>query len=524
MAGIVRQRVFKNTYRDSVELMRIATEVEHLPGITRAGIVMGTEANREVLAQAGLLPAEAAATRASDLIVAVAAESEEAGTAALERAAAALSGPARPDRGAEAAVPATTLHDALAEMPDANLALVSTPGTYATAEALKALKRGLHVFLFSDNVPVADEVALKDLAERKGLLLMGPDCGTAILDGVPLGFANVVRRGQIGLVGASGTGLQQVSCLIDRLGEGVSQVIGVGGRDLDERVAGRMTLAALRRLAADGGTAVIVVISKPPAPAVAERVMAAVRECPKPVVVNFLGWAGDGTAASASTFEDAALDAVARLRGVGRDTLALGTPERHEQSCVKPRLAPGQAEIRGLYCGGSLAGEAKLVLRRALGDRSAERVTVIDLGDDEYTVGRPHPMIDPRLRNQWIVDAGRDPKVAVILLDVVLGYNAHPDPAAALVPAIDHARREARTAGRDLVVVASVCGTPGDPQNLQRQQATLTGCGVWLAPSNAEAARLTASVLTGAAGVMPEHSSGASRPSPGDHAGNRHGV
>ncbi|HYM69893.1 MAG TPA: acyl-CoA synthetase FdrA [bacterium] len=509
MANVIRQRVFKNTYRDSVESMRVAAEVERLPGIARAGIVMATAANLGVLAEAGLLAAPTVEARPSDLLAAVCADSEAAGDAALEWAAAALAGSTQPRTDDRRVQPVTTLHDALAEMPDANLVLVSTPGAYATAEALKALKRGLHVFLFSDNVPLSDEIALKDLAERKGLLMMGPDCGTAMLDGIPLGFANVVRRGRIGLIGASGTGLQQVSCLIDRLGEGVSQMIGVGGRDLDERVGGRMTLAALRRLSGDDGTAVIVLISKPPAPAVAERVLAAARDCPKPVVVNFLGWAGAPGFASALTFEDAALNAVALARGGSADGLVRGG---HEQPAAAEglRFASGQRGIRGLFCGGSLAGEAKLVLRGALGDGYAGRVTVIDLGDDEYTVGRPHPMIDPRLRNQHIVAAARDPAVAVILLDVVLGYNAHPDPAGALVPAVEEARREARRGGRELAVVASICGTPDDPQDLRRQHATLVAAGVALASSNAGAARLAARIATEAGAATPVDRAGPS--------------
>ncbi len=347
-------------------------------------------------------------------------------------------------------------------------------------------------------MPLADEIALKRLADRKGLLLMGPDCGTAIIDGIPLGFANVIRRGSIGLIGASGTGLQQVTCLIDRLGEGVSQAIGVGGRDLQEPVGGVMTLSALRRLAAHEGTSVIVLISKPPAPGVAQRVLDAARGCAKPVVVNFLGEDGRGSAASgvvrAFTLEDAAVQAVALLRGASPAQLSLGEDRGGEDPVPAraPRFAPGQDAIRGLYSGGSLAEEATLVFHRLLGDVPAGTHTVVDLGADEYTVGRPHPMIDPRLRNQHIVDAARHPRVAVILLDVVLGYNAHPDPAGALVPALEDARREAGRAGRQVAVVASVCGTPGDPQDLRRQEATLAAAGVFLAPSNAQAARLAA--------------------------------
>src|SRR5262247_2540929 len=278
-----------DTYRDSVELMRVAALVERVPGVRRAALMMATPANRELLARAGLLDAKAGAAGPNDLVVAVSAADATAGERALAEAARLLDESAAVAAPAGETPPPGSIAEATAELAHANLAIVSTPGPYATAEALKALKRGLHVFIFSDNVPVADEVELKRLAAKKKLLVMGPDCGTAILDGVPLGFANAVRRGRIGLVGASGTGLQQVSCLIDRLGEGVSQVIGVGGHDLDERVGGVMMQACMERLAADPGTRVIVLVSKPPAPAVATRILEAARRCSKPVVVNFLG-------------------------------------------------------------------------------------------------------------------------------------------------------------------------------------------------------------------------------------------
>jgi len=503
MTPVLRSRVLPNAYRDSVELMRIAAEVERMAGVARAGIVMATEANLAVLADGGVLDRTITAARPNDLVIAIAATDEESAAAALDRAEGFLAGSARDRPSAHREHAATTLYEGLAEAPEANLALISTPGTYATAEALKALKRGLNVFLFSDNVPLADEIELKRLADRKGLLVMGPDCGTAILDGVPLGFANVVRDGRIGLIGASGTGLQQVSCLIDRLGEGISQAIGTGGRDFHEQVGGIMALSALRRLASDEGTSVVVLISKPPADPVARRVLAAASACSKPVVVNFLGQDGAAIeafgAVPAFTFEEAALHAVALLRGAPKAEIALMGGNREEDStrALGLHLAPGQDKVRGLYCGGSLAGEARLVLRDVLGEARAAKQTIIDLGDDEYTIGRPHPMIDPRLRNQHVVDAAGDPSVAVILLDVVLGYNAHPDPAGALVPALDEARREAERAGRRVAVVASVCGTPADPQNLRRQEAALTSAGVLLAPSNAQAANLAARIVRG---------------------------
>jgi succinyl-CoA synthetase alpha subunit len=508
---VVRSEVFRDTYRDSVELMRVAAEIERLAGVRRAALLMATPANRDLLAKSGLLPASAESARPSDLIVAVAADDADAAQTAMAQATGMLRGPAAAATGASQTRPPTTIAAALERLPGANLAIISTPGPYATAEALKALKRGLHVFLFSDNVPLDDEVELKRLAVRKRLLVMGPDCGTAILDGVPLGFANAVRRGRIGFVGASGTGLQQAVCLVDRLGEGVSQVIGVGGHDLGERVGGLMMLAGIERLSEDPDTAVIVLLSKPPSPGVAGRVLERARAAAKPVVVCFLG--GDpapiraGGAHPAATLDDAATLAVALARG--RSPAAGDGPDgegsvREAARAQAGRLAPGQWAVRGLFSGGTLCSEAALILADLLADQPGRGGhTLLDLGDDEFTVGRPHPMIDFRLRNERIVAAAEDPATAVILLDIVLGYGSHPDPAGTLAPAIDEARARAARAARPLIVIGSVCGTPADPQNLLQQEERLGAAGVLLAPSNAQAARLAALVAREAAVRQP---------------------
>jgi succinyl-CoA synthetase alpha subunit len=504
-AETIRGAIHRNAYRDSVELMGIAAELEKLPGIVRAGLVMATPANLAVLAEAGLAEAAAADAGPNDLVVAVAAADDDAADRALSRAETALSsGGGGADEGTVAARRPETIGEGVAELPDANLVLVSTPGTYATAEALKALKRGLHVFLFSDNVSIEDEIELKTLARRRGLLVMGPDCGTAIVGGVPLGFANAVRRGPIGLVAASGTGLQQVACLVNRFGSGISHALGTGGRDLDERVGGSTMLAGLERLLADPATGVVVLISKPPSPAVARSVLDAVRGAPKPVVVNFLGGDADDVRAvgahPASTFEAAARVATALAGGATPPSDAdadAGDPALDALAGdAAARLARGQTEIRGLYSGGSLAGEAKLLLKRRLGADRHDRI--LDLGDDEFTVGRPHPMIDPRLRIEHILALADEPAVAVLLIDVVLGYGSHLDPAGALAPAIVDARARAVAAGRHLAVVASVCGTEADPQGLGRQEQILADAGVLLTSSNARAARLAAGIAAAA--------------------------
>jgi len=486
----VHVEVRKNTYYDSVTLMALTRKMAALPGVAEAVAVMATAMNRDLLASVGLLTGDAALAGADDLVVAIKADSDAACAAAL----AVFSGAA--DKRAADKKAATTfvsLDAAVRHLPDANLAVISVPGEYAAREARAALRRGLHVMLFSDNVALADEIELKKMAHDKGLLVMGPDCGTAIINGVALCFANAVRRGAIGVVGASGTGTQEITVHIDRLGGGVSQVLGTGGRDLVDAVGGIMMLDCLAALARDEATSVIVLVSKPPAPAVAAKIYAAVKACAKPVVVCFLG--GDAAAAEAAgahfaaTLEEAAGAAVAFAAGAKPSVAAC----RHDRlgeiaAAIKAKLAPGQKAVRGLFCGGTLCQEAA---RLVVGDGHS----FVDLGDDQYTKGKPHPMIEPSLRLPHILAAARDPSVAVVLLDVVLGYGAHPDPAGVTAPAVAEAKEIARAAGRHLEIVAYVCGTDADPQGRAEQENKLARAGALLAKSNARGAYLAAAIV-----------------------------
>ena len=507
VAAIVR----RNFYKDSVALMRISQEILGRPGLARASLLMGTAANKDLLGQAGLLVSELAGAAPADLMILV--EGEEAALpAALEAIAAALAGGDTKVVGDRVAIPARSIGMGLYELERATLAQVSVPGPYAAAEALKALKAGLHVFLFSDNVPLRDELAVKRLAAKKGLLVMGPDCGTAIISGVPLGFANAVQAGAIGLVGASGTGLQEVSCRIHALGEGISQAIGTGSRDVHEEIGGTTLLAGIRLLARDPATRVIAIVSKPPAASVARLALAAARESGKPTVVLFLGAdvaAGDNIHPVA-TLADAAAAAVALARGERANVRAIEAPAGFDAELAK--LAPPQRYLRGLYSGGTYCTEAQLAWRRAgiatwsnapldkkymlPHDAGSREHTAIDLGADEFTVGRPHPMIDFAARVERLAAEARDPAVAAIVLDVVLGYGAHADPAGALAPAIRAARAAAGSDGRNLLVIGFLCGTDEDPQRLSAQAARLAGCGVLLAQGSTAAAELAARVAT----------------------------
>ncbi len=509
-------KVIRNFYRDSVSLMQLSSTFAKLPGVEQASAIMASANNISLLKEAGLLAGTVEAG-ANDLLIALQGNAE-ALDAALAAAESALKQPApTAGHGTCHAVAPRSLEMGFEDMVEANLALISTPGEYAAAEAFKALRLGLNVMLFSDNVELHDEIALKRFARDRDLIVMGPDCGTAIINGIPLAFANVVTRGTIGVVAASGTGLQQVTCLIDRWGHGISQAIGTGSHDLHKDVGGITMLQSLNALAADRSTSVIVLISKPPAPEVAEHVLEAAGKAGKPVVVNFLG--ADparikrANVFPADTLEDAAAAAVALAEGRPPDT-GRTTDSPHS---IPSMFALGQRYIRGLYSGGTFCYEASLLLKKDLGRiysntpvEPANRLhdvwtsrehTVIDLGDDLFTRGRPHPMIDHRLRNERILKEAADPQVAVILLDIVLGYGSHPDPAGELAPVLHQAADVAKKAGRQLAVIGFVCGTASDPQGLSKQEDTLRGAGMILAESNAQAVRMAAAVVAGRAGA-----------------------
>jgi succinyl-CoA synthetase alpha subunit len=505
---VTLHKIVPREYRDSVALMQLSATLAKLPGIKQASAVMGTENNVGLMREAGMEIGDIA-VGPSDLLIVVQGD-EEACAAALDEAQKRLSSQGAPDKigNLEETAPRSILM-ALAEEPDVNLAMISTPGEYATAETLKALSLGLNVMLFSNNVSVPDEAMLKRVARDKGLIVMGPDCGTAIINGIPLAFANVVKRGPIGAVGASGTGLQEVTALIDRFGSGVSQAIGTGGHDLSADVGGISMLTGLNALVEDTDTKVIVLISKPPSKEIANAILGKARNSGKPVVVIFLGAdekaLTGGNIYGARTLEDAARTAVALAQG--------RKPAAADEKVVTPsgipRLANSQKYIRGLFSGGTFCFQATMLLQEDMDVHSNSSVgrslplkdiwkseghTLIDLGDDVFTRGRPHPMIDYRLRTERIVQEASDPEMAVLLLDVVLGFGSNMDPAAELVPALKQARSIAEKQHCGFVCVGHVCGTTGDPQGLSRQEDALRSGGMILAESNAQAVRLARNI------------------------------
>ncbi len=502
-------------YYDSVQLMRASQALSSLDQVKQAIVAMGTDANKRVLSEVGLLTDEVAAAGANDLMIVVEAESNEAARRAVEAADRILTEHHRSagSSGVIEALPKTQ-EQARRRLTDANLMLISVPGAYAALEAVKALHAGMHVFLFSDNVTREEELALKKLARSKGLLMMGPGCGTAVINGVALAFANVLKRGPVGIVGASGTGLQELTTLIDRGGVGISQAIGVGGRDLSESIGGIMMLQALSMLAADTETKVIALISKPPHPSVTPKILDAARAAGKPIVVNFLGdnhaEVKDGVHFT-TTIAHTAEVVLQKVYGDGQAYYQLDPAEfKRLVDHERQPLRSDQRFVRGLFSGGSLCDEAMDILHRQLGGiysniplspewaledawRSKAH-SCIDMGEEEFTRGRPHPMIDLRLRQERLLKEAGDPEVAVILLDVVIGYGAHDDPAGALRESIRVAKAKAAAAGRYLSVVAHVCGTVQDPQGLDQQERRLRESGALVMPTNAQAAQIAAAI------------------------------
>ncbi len=520
MNATVKVLVKQGEYHDSVSLMLVARELSNQEGVNDAAVVMATEANKSILLDSGLLTEEVQKATANDLVLVVSAMDDNMAKKALDKADQILK--KKPTSGMTGETKPKTVRSALNMTPGVNMVIISVAGRYAANEAWEALRHGLHVLLFSDNVTLQDEIALKRYASEHGLFLMGPGAGTAIINGVALGFANVLPRGPIGIVSAAGTGLQEVSTLIARRGIGISQGIGTGGRDLKKEVGGLMMLMGLQALQKDDDTKVIVLISKPPAEEITKVILEQTNQCDKPTIVCFLGGEFESISKPknvtlAHTLQECSHLAVAAVRqDVIESQIMLEAERKYLEEIAREQrktILPGRQYIRGLFSGGTLCYEAQIIckdmhinpiysnaplpdgLHLAESTKSIGH-TFIDLGEEEFTVGRPHPMIDNHLRIRRLLQEARDPETAIILLDVVLGYGAHPDPASELGPAIFQAREFVEKSGQGLIVVASVTGTEGDPQGLQHTISTLQKAGAIVCESNATAARLAGMIVS----------------------------
>ena len=509
----------RNLYQDSVQLMRISKQISDLNGIEEAVVIMATDTNMAFLREIGLYSEEAKSAASGDILIVIKAQDEHYAKDALKVAHDELLGKRKvqTQAGGTDYPESNTLEEAVKILPEVNIILVSVPGEYAALVTKRSLELNRDVMLFSDNVPLEDEINLKHLAQKKDLLLMGPDCGTAIINGVGLGFANSIKRGNIGIVGASGTGIQELTILIDRMGSGVSHALGTGSRDLNEKVGGISMVKGIDLLEEDESTEIIVVISKLPDPIVAQRITERIKRCKKSVVVNFLGLQPhklvDEGFDLALTIEEAALFAVHLSAKENKDAVSYdrqtteGIGSRIEEAISN--LKPKQKYIRGLYCGGTLAYESLLILQEELGVSlfsntplprgkcledpwRPQRNSIIDLGDDLFTRGRPHPIINSEIRDQLISKEFNDPNVAVIMLDIILGYGAHEDPSGKLAELLNRIQKESKNRP---IILSHVCGTEADVQILSRQEQVLRRAGVEVCESNARMARIALEII-----------------------------
>lgn len=503
----IKTEIRSGAYYDSVVLMQLQRALAELPDVEDAGVVMGTKANLELLVQTGLLVDEIKNAKADDLVIVVKAKSDSIAESAISRVDELVAARRSREGAGEDFLP-KSLESAAKILPDSHWVLISVPGRYAAGVAREALRLDKHVFLYSDNVTVEEELDLKEKGSEKGLLVMGPDCGTAIISGIGLGFANQVRKGSIGMVAASGTGLQQVSVRIQEYGGGLTHALGTGGRDLSSRIGGLTARMALDLLDRDPDTRVIVLVSKPPDKEAADHILAYARTLSKPVVVNFIGYQTTlrelDNLYFTTTFDDTAAAAVALDGEISAEDAG--------ESLRLDDFAPSQHYLRGLYSGGTLAYEALLILEGYLpavysnvpirkeykleNSLLSQEHTIIDLGEDEFTVGRLHPMMDNELRIKRLAAEADDPETALILMDVVLGYGSHPDPASELAPAISSARKTAEENGRHLEVVVTLSGTEIDPQGRDAQQQKLLDAGAKVFLSSDAAVRYAGRLLS----------------------------
>lgn len=505
----VKVRIDKNAYHDSVTLMSLSSKVASTDGVEDAVVSMGTQMNIDLLKNINLLTDEVKEATENDLIIAIRADNDDVIAESLELIDSEL-GSKKSSSKKSGDKKVESMNAALNSLSEANLAVISVPGEYAAREARISLNNGLNVMIFSDNVSVEDELKLKEIGREKGLLVMGPDCGTAIINNKGLCFANSVRKGNIGLVAASGTGLQEVSVQIDRMGHGITQAIGIGGRDLSEEIGGIMMLEAIDILEADENTKVITLISKPPAKSVQDKIMDKIDTISKPVVVCFL----DGDAQSVEsadvvftkTLLDAAVQSVKKIDSELEIDLAVTQDQLDWVGKESEKLSKDQKYIRGLFGGGTLTSETLSILRSKnekvksnVAKRSEEKLkdlsrsdghTLLDMGEDEFTQGRPHPMIEPSLRNERILIEANDPETAVLLLDFEIGFGSHEDPVGESIDVLQEAKEIAEDAGRYLPIITYICGTEKDKQGYNLQKEKLEKIGAFVASSNSEAAKI----------------------------------
>jgi succinyl-CoA synthetase alpha subunit len=515
---VVKTHLIRQEYRDSVQLMRAASAADKLDGVHIASVLMGTEKNKPLLEEVDLLTPEAKKAGPNDIVISIRADTETIADEAIHFITDFLSQTVQTAH--DSTLLYRSIRGALSGLPTANLAVISVPGDYAARDTHIALLNNLNVLLFSDNVPLEDEQRLKQEAHKKGLLLMGPDCGTAMIKNVGLGFANVVSPGPVGIVAASGTGTQEVMTLCHHQQLGVTHAIGTGSRDVKDSIGGITMIDGLLALERDPMVELIILVSKPPEEKTMEKVLSEISNCTKPVIINFLGkqagyFETPQKTITVNTLEEAAYSAVSYFNtGQLTRTFVTFDDEKRVQDILiktKTQLTANQKYIRGLFAGGTFTFEAAQVIQDLLpnsdnlytnvhleGTKPLENAkestehTLVDMGDDEFTLGKPHPMIDQSERTKRFLDEIQNPKTAVVLIDFVLGYGSHLDP----VFDMDEAFQFWKSNKHPIPIVAHVCGTPLDPQDYQKSIDKLNEYGIFVMPTNAQAARLAALIAT----------------------------
>ncbi len=508
-------RIFLNSYRDSVLLMKMASAIRNMDGVDNAEVMIATQANKSILEFNGLLTEEIRAATPNDLVVSISSQNDEAAESAINKAEELLYKGLDDSQVQKATYSAKSIAGAIAMNPEANLAIISTPGPFVKKDALMLLDKGLHLLIFSDNVPIEAELELKQKAAEKDLMVMGPDCGTAIIGGAALAFANKVNQGNIGMVCASGTGLQEVSVAISNMGKGISHAIGTGGNDVSDYIGGITMKQGIRWLEKDARTDIIVVISKPPGIATMKALKEEFSRCKKPLIVNFLGrtevsgW--DKNVYYTRTLQETALKAIELAGGPVADFSDISPEMRRLIQEEAAKHGKGTKYLRALYTGGTLGTECCIICKDMLSQltsnisvpgitrmsnpHTSEYHCVVDMGADEFTLGKPHPMIEPEMKNRRLLKEAEDKETAVVLLDFVLGFGINPDPVGETIAYIRKAQKLADKEGRHITFVASVCGTDADPQNRTTQSAMLIENNVLVLPTNAQAVKVAVQII-----------------------------
>ena len=494
----------KNFFRDSVQMMQFSQQLKDEQGVIDAAIVMSTVLNKNTLKNMNLLTEDGISATENDTLISINCQDENSLSNAIQKAEQLLT-----SISAKAKNEFTSLASALDTFSDANIASLSIPGQFVKEMATELINKQLNLFVFSDHVPLEDEIYLKNLALENNVLFMGPEAGTSILNGTVFGFGNRVRKGSIGIIGASGTGIQESSTMIDLFGEGISHGIGVGGRDLRNDIGGMMTMKAMEIFENDPNTKAVLLVSKPVDNYIRNKIINKINNFSKKnYVLCLIGDNENSVDTAKIKFSKSIQMSVLKILKLLDDNVYKKTKDvvRNQindsiklSESLSKDLNEGQKFIRGFFAGGTLCYESKIILEQMIGkiysnlssddeysikgNVSSKENTLIDFGEEEFTSARPHPIIDPLLRRNRILEDANDPNVGVIIIDIICGINAAKNTMAFHAETIKKAIEIAREQGRKLSVFTYICGTENDVS--KNELKLLADSGAKLFTSNA---------------------------------------